>query len=181
LPLNVVITRRTFDGPVDGPHERALIASIMKLLCPHIHRFQQLHFDVMLSSSLPSFPNDFHGTATILTTLRLECREDDGVPIHSNNNRESVDPTQHESFQCPDLSMLIIDGRNCYNAYKRGVRWTGELVGLYDLTIAHFRPQPGESLSAYDILYPLTTMKQLEAVCIADLSFGGNGLRPPKS
>src|SRR6202043_3164808 len=53
LPLNVTITRRYFNHPVDSRHERTQIMSMKTLIDPHMHRIQTLRFDVMFSSSLP--------------------------------------------------------------------------------------------------------------------------------
>jgi hypothetical protein len=85
LAIDVVITRKVFHGAVDARHEREQVVAIMNILGPQIHRLRELHFDVMFSSSLPSFPHDFHGAAPILLYLALQCREEMAVPSITTN------------------------------------------------------------------------------------------------
>jgi hypothetical protein len=64
--LEVIVTRRDLHNAVKDPRERSNMISIMNILCSHIHRIRELHFDVVFSSSLPFFPTDFRGSAPIL-------------------------------------------------------------------------------------------------------------------
>ena len=132
---DIVVTRRSFHDSVDCNHEKAQIRSIMNILGPHIHRIRQLRFDVAFSSSLPSFPFDFRGSATILHHLELRCKEDDGGADH----RMSV-ATAYEEFECPNLNYLLIDGRNYYEACKKDARWTSRRIILKRRIIATPRP-----------------------------------------
>jgi hypothetical protein len=154
LSLDITITTWAGNDPTDGRQERVHIKSIMKVLNPHMHRLRQLIFNVKFSSSLPSFPDDFHGTANLLRNLRLLCREDDGGDTEADDDTEPTNPTQHEAFACPKLSMLTIDGRNCYNNCMTDASWIDKIPIASYLTIAHFKPQPGESFS-YDQFLPL--------------------------
>jgi hypothetical protein len=137
----------------------------MNILGSHIHRIRDLRFDVVFSSSLPSFLDGFHGSVPILHHLELKCREDDGGPDHS----EPVALTECEDFQCPELRVLVIDGRNYYNACRRDPRWTDKLADISDLTISHFKPRPTESFTPYDLLLPLSASTEIGTICITDL------------
>jgi hypothetical protein len=128
----------------------------MNLLGPHIHRICDLRFDIMFSSSLPSFPFDFHGSATILRHLELRCRKDDGGP--DNSTSVALSRTEHKEFECPRLKSLVIDGRNYYEARRRDARWTDKISRVLTLTISHFKPRQGESLSSNQLLLPLATI-----------------------
>jgi hypothetical protein len=63
----------------------------MNILGSHLHLIQELRFDVTFSSSLPSVSTDFHGSATILKRLELQCKEDDGgldhFPLPANHSQ----------------------------------------------------------------------------------------------
>jgi hypothetical protein len=137
----------------------------MDLIVPHIHRIRKLSINVMFSSSLPSFPTDFHGTAAAMRNLELQCKEDDG----GSHLRESVALTDREEFRCPKLEYLAIDGRNCYEACRSDPQWTDKIDNVTGLTITHFHPNPGESFSLRDLLLPLTTISHLASLRIADL------------
>jgi hypothetical protein len=164
LPLNVTITRRDFNHPVDSQHERMQVISIMKtLINPHIHRFQALHFDVMFSSSLPPFHNGFRGIASILETLWLECREDNGS---SADDWDSVTSTEQ---QYPALTQLIIDGRNHYKACKGDPHFTVKLPEIGCLTFSHYKPLPGESFLVSDFLRPIANIDYLAFLGVIDL------------
>jgi hypothetical protein len=145
--LEVIVTRRAFRGSVNGQHDRLNVDAIMKLLLPHIHRIKKLRFSVMFSSSLPSFPTDFHGTVAIMERLELQCIEDDGCTDYT----EPVTAlTDKEEAKFPKLTSLVIDGRNYYEACKRDTRWTNEIATVCSLTVSHFKPKPGESFTDHE-------------------------------
>jgi hypothetical protein len=121
----------------------------------------------MFSSSLPSFPNGFHGTATTLKTLRLQSREDDGAFKLAES--ESVTGTEREEFQCPQLRIITVDGRNYYEVCRRDARWTDTIAGVINLTIARFKPQLGESCTIRELFQPLSNVVGPEVLCICDL------------
>jgi hypothetical protein len=155
-PLDVTITRRwNTEDPVDGRLERSRITEIMNILSRHFDVIHELRFDVTFSSSLPSFPSDFHGSAAILDHLELRCRVDDGGRDRDAPLDLSI--AEHEEFKCPELVQLVIDGRNYYEATWMDAGWTSKISHIVELTISHFRPHPGESFSAHDLLLPLTT------------------------
>jgi hypothetical protein len=169
VQLDVIITRRAFHDSVDRDHEKAQILSIMNIIGSHIHRIRTLRFEVMFSSSLPSFPTDFHGTATILNRLELQCKADEGGSDNSISAALSI--PAHEEFECPILSLLVIDGRNYYEACRRNAGWIDKISTVLDLTISHFKPRPGESFSIYELLLPLTAVRFTETVRITDVVF----------
>jgi hypothetical protein len=89
----------------------------MKILInPHIHRFHEICFNITFSSSLPPFPDGFHGTASILRYLKLDFIQDDGA---STDTWVSITSTEQ---QFPALERLAIDGRNYYNACRKDSR-----------------------------------------------------------
>ena len=81
--LEVIVTRRALYEPIDGQQEWSNVIALMKILHSHIHCIKRLRFDVMFSSSLPSFPPDFHGIASTLKDLELQRKEDDGGTHHN--------------------------------------------------------------------------------------------------
>jgi hypothetical protein len=161
--LDVFIIRRAFHN-VDGRHERSQVIAIMNIIVPHIHRIRDLRINVMFSSSLPSILRDFHGTATMMLNLQLQCMEDDG----GVGRTESVALTDLEEFQCPNLQYLVIDGRNCYEASRSDPQWTDKIANIWRLAISHFHPNPGESFSTQELLLPFLTPK-LDKLRITDL------------
>jgi hypothetical protein len=164
LPLNVVVTRMDFNHTADSQHERMQVTSTMNILInPHMHRFQKLDFDVMFSSSLPPFPDGFHGLASILQDLFLECREDNG---RSADDWESVTSTEQ---QYPALAQLIIDGRNYYNGCKGDPHFAAKFKEIWYLAISHYKPLPGESFLASDFLRPIAMIKHLRFLDMTDL------------
>jgi hypothetical protein len=137
----------------------------MNLIVPHIHRIRELSINVMFSSSLPSFPTDFHGTAAMMLNLELQCRVDDGV----SHRREAVALIDREAFRCPKLKYLVIDGRNYYEACRSDPQWTQKIASIVKLTISHFYPNLGESFSPDELLVPLASISYLETLRIVDL------------
>ena len=137
LPLNVAVTRRVDTYTAEDKDECVRTKQVISLLLPHVHRCRNLSFDVMFSSSLPSFLDDFKDSAPLLRCLKLECKEDDGGAPHcdARNNATTTSTTldaqtEHEGFQCPALRQLTIDGRNFYNAGRMGPSWSGMLSGM---------------------------------------------------
>jgi hypothetical protein len=72
--------------------------------------------------------------------------------------------------QFPALNDLLIDGRNYYNACKRDSRFAVDYTGLCCLVISHYKPLSGESFLASDCLRPITTIKDLQCLDMADLT-----------
>jgi hypothetical protein len=167
-PLDITITRRWgSDNPVDGRLERSRIIAIMNILDSHLHLIRELCFDVMFSSSLPSFPYCFRGSAPILKRLELRCKEDDGghdsgTPIHSSI-------TEHEQFQCPELTSLVIDGRNYYEACNYDATWMDDFSSVVNLTISRFKPCRAEWFSIRELLLPLTALN-IDTLCVSDVA-----------
>jgi hypothetical protein len=176
LPLNVAVTRRMNTYTAEDNDESVRTHQIISRLLPHLHRFRNLSFEVMLSSSLPSFPNDFKGSAPLLQSIKLECMEDDGgAPYSHVQNKANTTSTtldtqmEHAGFQCPDLRQLTIDGRNFYNAGRLGPSWSGMLSGIQSLIVSHFRPRDGEALTICDFMIPLNPIQRLLNLTIVDL------------
>jgi hypothetical protein len=153
-PLNVTITRRWgTEDPMNGQPELWRIITIMNILGPHLHRIHGLCFDVTFTSSLPSFPYCFRGSAPILERLELLCRKDDGgrdsgIPIH-------LSITEPEEFECPKLVCLTIDGRNHYKVSVMDPEWTDTFSDIEVVTISHLKLRRGESISTHQFLLPL--------------------------
>jgi hypothetical protein len=159
-----MITRRDPNHPVDIHHERMQVMKIMKILInPHMHRLRLLYFNVMFSSSLPPFPDGFHGIASILQELCLECREDNGS---SADDWDSVTSTEQ---QYPALAQLIIDGRNYYNACKGDLHFAVKFPEVGCLTISHYKPLLGESFLVSDFWRPITMIDYLPLLNLTDL------------
>jgi hypothetical protein len=76
---------------------------------------------------------------------------------------------EHEIFECPILRVLVIDGRNYYEACRRDARWTDKMSSVVDLTISNFKPRPGESFSSYGFLLPLTTVR-VQSLGVTDVA-----------
>ena len=168
LPLDVIVTRRNLDHPVESRHERKQVMSLMEtVINPHIDRLQNLDFSVGFSSSLPSFPDDFHGTATKLRRLQLECREDDGGSTPSRYQCETVPSTES---QYPALLELELDGRNYCSGCRRGVPWATKVPNVHALTISHYKPRAIESFPAVTFMFCLTFMQKLNILHINDVA-----------
>jgi hypothetical protein len=168
LPLDVIVTRRNLDRPIDSQHERKQVTSFMEtVINPHIGRLQNLHINARFSSSLPSFLDDFHGTPIKLTCLRLECEEDDGGPTPSNDRYGTVPSTE---LQYPALSTLELDGRNYYNGYRSGRPWATRAPNVSELTISHYKSRAGESFPAYAFMLLIAPMQKLQILHINDVT-----------
>jgi hypothetical protein len=76
--LDIAVMSRPGMFTRDNALESERVFFIMEILQPHLVRCQSLRLDVMFSSSLPTFPDDFHGPAPYFKMLELTCREDDG-------------------------------------------------------------------------------------------------------
>jgi len=138
----------------------------MNLIFPHIHRIRELSINAMFGSALPSILTDFHGIATMMLNLELQCQEDDG----GSNRRESLALTDREEFRCPKLKHLVIDGRNWYEAFKSDPQWTEKVASVTELTICHFKPNPGESFFPHELLHPLSDISNIHTLCIKDFA-----------
>jgi hypothetical protein len=162
----VIVTQRNlYDrDAVKGPHERSNMISIMKILGSHMHRIRELRFYVAFSSSLPSFPADFHGAAIILERLYLQCIGDDGGP----DFRTWVAPTEHEEFKCPRIRMLVLNYGNYREVCRRDVQWTSKTTIFRYMMPSRFSPRPGESFTRYVLLHPLAEMVDPEVLYITD-------------
>jgi hypothetical protein len=122
----------------------------------------------MYSSSLPSFPNDFHG-AIILSALALECQQDDGTSPHF----DTVDP----EYECPALRTLEIDGRNYFNTCTRGLAWEFVASELKELSISRFDSPPRHSFSPDDFISQLAFLKNLAFLRISDVRLHCSSVR----
>jgi hypothetical protein len=174
-PIDLVIVSKDPDWhAIDSQQERAQVLLVMEILIdPHIHRFRELCFDVTFSSSLPPFPDSFHGTASILGSLRLDSMEDDGDSMEDGGDSieddgDAIDTSTEQQF--PALTRLAIDGRNYYNACRKDSRWTVDYPGVLDLTISHYAPLPSESFSTSKFLRPITLMPNLRCLNMTDLT-----------
>jgi hypothetical protein len=102
--------------------------------------------------------------------------EDDGGALRSDSQNETIaasttldTQTKHEGFQYPALRQLTIDGRNFHNAGRKGPSWSGMLFGIRSLTVSHFRPRDGESLTISDFMIHLKPILRLFDLTIIDL------------
>jgi hypothetical protein len=78
LVIEKAVVTRSIWTETNDECERTRVMSIMQAIAPHIRRCRAITFEVRFSSSLPSFPRDFRGTAERLESLELLCAEDDG-------------------------------------------------------------------------------------------------------
>jgi hypothetical protein len=166
----VIITRNDWTATNDE-REMARVMSVMQIIDPHIHRCCAISFNVLFSSSLPSFPGDFHGSAQLLTSLELRCVEDDGG-APSDVGETSFSTIHHEPLQCPNLRTLSIDGRNYFNACQRNVNWTKIFPVLSTLSISHFTPVAirSESFASSDLVLSIVPFQNyLTTLCIDDV------------
>ena len=170
LILELAVTSRAGTlATANGEHERARVMSVMRVIGPHIRRCRAIAFNVRFSSSLPSFPNGFNGAAKYLRSLKLECAEDDG----GADDGTMVPAAVHDKFPCPNISRLIIDGRNYYNACQRNIHWTEMLPYVRDLSISHFTPVTtrSESFTTSNFLRSLDPLLCLNSLHINNVQF----------
>jgi hypothetical protein len=166
----VIITRYTWTATNDE-HERARAMSVMQIINPHIHRCRAISFSVLFSSSLPSFPDDFHGTAKHLTSVKLRCVEDDGG-APADAGELSLSTIHDEPLQCPNLGELTIDGRNYFNECQRNVNWTEMFPTVSALSISHFTPVAirSESFTSSELMLSIVPFRhRLKSFSINDV------------
>ena len=171
LLLQEVNFIRRMSIAMNAEDERARVMMGMQAIAPHMHRCRSIMFNVQFSSSLPSFPNDFHGNAEYLESLILNCLEDDGGAV-STVSEMSLSPVHREPFQCPHLSSLAIDGRNYFNAYQQNVNWAEMFPVIYALSISRFTPVAirSESFTPSALTLSLIPFRyRLAFLCIDDL------------
>ena len=163
LPLDVAVMRKPGTFEEDDPGEKARVAAVMGLLAPHVRRCHNLHFDIIYSSSLPSLRRDFHGVASELESLRLECQVDDG-------RNDPSDVVEHGTFACPVLRWLVIDGRNFMDSCMIDAR---PFTNASAIKILHFSPSESddESLSLYQVLESLLKFDKLLWLAMSDIEF----------
>ena len=171
LVLQEVNFIRYMSIAMNGEDERARVMMGMQAIAPHMHRCRSIMFNVQFSSSLPSFPNDFHGNAEHLESLTLNCVEDDGGVV-STVSEISLSPVHREPFHCPHLSSLTIDGRNYFNAYQQNLNWTEMFPVISELSISRFTPVAirSESFTSFALALSLIPFRYcLTFLCIDDL------------
>ena len=171
LVLQEVNFIRYMSIAMNGEDERARVMMGMQAIAPHMHRCRSIMFNVQFSSSLPSFPNDFHGNAEYLESLILNCVEDDGGAV-STVSEMSLSPVHREPFHCPHLSSLTIDGRNYFNAYQQNLNWTEMFPVISALSISRFTPVAirSESFTPSALTLSLIPFRyRLTYLCIDDL------------
>ena len=171
LVLQEVNIIRYMSITMNDEDERARVMMGMQAIAPHMHRCRSIMFNVQFSSSLPSFPNDFHGNAEYLESLILNCLEDDGGAV-STVSEMSLSPVYREPFQCPHLSSLAIDGRNYFNAYQQNVNWTEMFPVISALSISRFTTVAirSESFTLSTLTLSLIPFRyRLTFLCIDDL------------
>ena len=97
LPIVVAIVRRSYDLGYDA-NERWRVAAVMEVLGRKLSRFQDIHFHVNQSSSLPPMPSFFHGPAPHLVSIAMHCDMDDALnvcdppPIPSRLDKSDFSP-----------------------------------------------------------------------------------------
>jgi len=170
LILEKVTFRRKIWTAMNDEHERARVVMARQVIASHLHRCRAIVFNVRFSSSLPSFPSDFHGNAKHLKSLTLRCLEDDGAAI-SSVNETSLSPVHREPFQCPNLRILAIDGRNYFNACLQNVNLSEMLPAISALSISRFTPVAirSESFTPFALAHSLIPFQCLTFLSIDDI------------
>ncbi|KAH7912667.1 hypothetical protein BJ138DRAFT_749699 [Hygrophoropsis aurantiaca] len=146
LPLNVYVTRSNplplnycLSEP-DRQRELAQVTLVMNSLRSNVLRCKKIHFDVVHSSSLPSIPEDFHGTAPYLRELELICHVDDD----ESPGRYEMDTARKWDFYCPELSDLALNGAN----FAASLQLLGSPKTLDSLKVGHYK-------AAHHLQWPL--------------------------
>ena len=167
LPLDVTVTRRGPRHTIDEPHEKIWAYAAMSMIRPHLRRCTSVRFNVKLSSSLPSFPNDFPAPVPNLRRLELQCSEDDSG---GTARLTSITSAEQAEYKFPALARLIIDGRNYYDACRKAspIEWAHMFPNLLGLAVSRFKSGPRDSFTARDLMSPLVELP-LESLRITDL------------
>ncbi|KII92667.1 hypothetical protein PLICRDRAFT_122715 [Plicaturopsis crispa FD-325 SS-3] len=176
LPLDVTILRREgYEG--DDHCEGARVATVMRLLLPHLRRIVTLNVNVIDSASLPAMGTQLHGVADRLEKIAFSSRMDSG------KNRPRI--TADAALVAPGLTHLTLDGDNFRVMAASNYQWTENFPQMQKrghLTIADYaRRDDGLTLSemAMELRYnchaPYLTLRN---VTFAPLSVAS--LREPR-
>ncbi|RDB27405.1 hypothetical protein Hypma_004363 [Hypsizygus marmoreus] len=152
-PIHFLVLRRPGTYSDVDPGEKQRCRDVIEVLRPHIRQCHTITFDVINSSSLPSIAADFHGIASILEKLHLNCRVDDGVA--PGLARSHSPPIDIEPFVSPAITRLSLDGRNFAYACLTYPSWTQSMrKSRVRLTLHTFTPTLAQdfTFTFYDFL-----------------------------
>ena len=128
LPFRAHIFNRQ-DAIGQDTAERARVKAVVNELSPHLHRCEQLTFDVMLNSSLPSIRHTFSGSFPLLTQLSMRCRIHDKPQGLDSQGEESRDP-----FLFSNLTSISLTGSAFVDANKNPDWGMGGNLRLFSLS-----------------------------------------------
>ncbi|EDR07359.1 uncharacterized protein LACBIDRAFT_298435 [Laccaria bicolor S238N-H82] len=168
LPFRAHIFNRE-DAISQDTAERAQVRAVVNELSPHLHRCEQLTFDVMHNSSLPSICHTFSGSFPLLTELSMRCRIYDEPEAIDSQGEDNRDP-----FLFPNLTSISLTGSAFVDANKNPDSGMGKKLRLFSLSHLSSFDDPGLTLTGLmHILNKFDKISSLELKHI-DLPYNPN-------
>jgi len=168
--IDVFITRRDGLRATFHPdlHEKCQIDALLHLLRPHLRRCRSLHVDAHLSSSFPIIQETFDGIqAFSLEFMELIC---DTHAFADSDDEDSDWDDDVDEFE-PDLSRLVIDGRNFRLTSANLYNWLDKCMDLEQITIAHYKLAENDSYGVENLLDSLEALTSLDQLKLESLHF----------
>ena len=171
--IEVFITRRGELRPTIYPdlHEQCHINAFLNILKPDLDRCRSLHIDARSSKSFPIIHNIFDKTeASNLEFLELVC--DTHAFAEGEYDEEWEDWVDEGDFD-PNLTHLVIDGKNFHMTTEKVDNWLSNCMRLQKVTIAHFKPRDNDyySFEFGSFLDAIDSLPYLEELKLEDIHF----------
>lgn len=166
--IDVFITRRDELRPTFYPdlHEQCHINAFLNILKPHLRRCRSLHIDARLSTSFPIIHKTFDKIdAYNLEFLELVCDNHASAEDQYDSDWDGEDDFE------PDLTHLIIDGKNFRMTTESSDNWLSRCMRLYKTTVAHFKPRDNDYYSFESFLDAIDSLPYLEELKLEDIHF----------
>ena len=168
--IDVFITRRDGLRAAFHPdlHEKCQIDALLHILRPHLRRCRSLHVDAHLSSSFPIIQKTFDGIdAFSLEVMELVCDTHD---LADSDDEDSDWDDDVDEFE-PDLSRLVIDGKNFRLTSANLHNWVDKCMDLEQITIAHYQTPEDEDYCLENLLDSLEALTSLDQLKLESLHF----------
>ena len=177
-PYRHFITHRDRLHPTFYPdlHEKCQIEAFLHILKPHLHRCRSLHVNAHLGSSFPIIHKAFHEIEALnLEFMELIC---DTHAFADDENDSDWDDGLDE-FE-PDLTHLVIDGKNFRLTCENLDNWLNRCVDLQQMTFAHSEPGENDGYGLENLFESIDGLPSLNQLKLEGLHFSYALMIPPK-
>jgi hypothetical protein len=167
--IDVFITRRDELRPTFYPdlHEKCQIDAFLHILKPHLRRCRSLHIDTHLSSSFPIIHKTFNGIEALnLEFMEFVC----DTHAFADDESDSDWDDDMDEFE-PDLTHLVIDGKNFRLTSENVYNWLDRCMDLQQITIAHYEPAENDSYCLENLLDLIDGLPYLNQLKLESLHF----------